>query len=100
MNDKLSSSLAGLNSISLLDLINSMIKIDQDHHIRNAADMVDTLKKHQTVIEQYFGLVQFETALTGKRGRSEKYALLTEDQCDNATIEISQRTVIPAMWST
>ncbi|MBW4666513.1 MAG: hypothetical protein KME60_03455 [Cyanomargarita calcarea GSE-NOS-MK-12-04C] len=42
----------------------------------------DTLKKYQPLIESRFGIVRFETSLSGKVGMPEKYALLTEPQCN------------------
>lgn len=47
----------------------------------------DTLKKHQAVIEQYFGVIRFETdkpAEGSKGGRPEVFALLTEPQTNFA----------------
>lgn len=44
----------------------------------------DTLRKHQSIIEHYFGVLRFETDKPTKGsagGRPEVYALLTEDQC-------------------
>lgn len=54
----------------------------------------DTLKKYQTLIEQYFGVVRFETSLPPKGsagGRPEAFALLTEDQC-NYALALSRNT--------
>lgn len=61
--------------------------IEVDHHDW----MRDTLRNHQAVIEQYFGIVRFKTALTGKRGMPEKYALLTEPQT-NFALTLSRNT--------
>jgi phage regulator Rha-like protein len=41
---------------------------------------LETVETYQTQIEQAFGIIRFETEKTGKRGRPQKYALLTEDQ--------------------
>ena len=61
--------------------------IEVDHH-----DWFNNiLKKHQTVIEQHFGIVRFENALTGKRGMPEIYALLTEPQT-NFALTLSRNT--------
>ena len=56
--------------------------------------MRDTLQKHQTLIEQYFGLVRFETAYVNiPRGgkKDTKYALFTEAQV-NFALTLSRNT--------
>lgn len=43
-------------------------------------NFMETIGDYQTQIEQFFGIVRFETEKLGGRGRPQKYALLTEDQ--------------------
>jgi phage regulator Rha-like protein len=62
--------------------------------VEHAPWMRDTLRQYQTVIEEFFGVVEFKTQqpLEGsKGGRPEIYALLTEDQCGFA-LTLSRNT--------
>lgn len=54
----------------------------------------DTLRKYQTLIEQYFGVVEFKTQQPPQGsagGRPEVFALLTESQC-NFALTLSRNT--------
>lgn len=43
-------------------------------------NLIETIREHQAAIEKDFGILAFETEVSGKVGQPVKYALLTEEQ--------------------
>lgn len=62
-----------------------VIEVDHGDWLR------DTLRKHQTFIEQHFGILRFQTGVIKGRGQPEVYALLTEPQT-NFALTLSRNT--------
>lgn len=72
---------------------NDLVTIDKNIPLADSRRIAETLgighhdffnnliKKYQEEIELDFGKVRFENAPSGKTNQSQKYALLTEDQC-------------------
>lgn len=74
-------------------LIDSRVYCREVIQVDHGDWMQNTLKKHQSSIEQRFGLIRFENGEINGKGRPEIYALLTEEQC-NACLALSRNTAV------
>ncbi len=76
------------NILTYVQIENAIALIDSRVYCRDIIEVEhrfwfnDTLRKYQPLIESRFGIVRFQTSLSGKVGMPEKYALLTEPQCN------------------